>query len=237
MEPVRPQVDAYVLDWITREPLKREWLFEQRDGTCRLMASLAIHLSETAPMWARAVAPFAEWTARALWSRRKDSRRRGPATPLTQQRRREAKGTTQTPAIKVAVRPQSLCRTCGKSIETGRRFCAACAVPAATEHIKEAARAGRTPAHSSEARAKQAETQRRHGGTSRLVILQPDTVAYARLYLEKIQPALASFSNSTIASRLGVSRCCASRIKAGKHLPQPRHWEALAELLGVTSLV
>jgi len=74
-------------------------------------------------------------------------------------------------------------------------------------------------------------------GTSRLVILQPDTVAYARLYLEKIQPALASFSNSTIASRLGVSRCCASRIKAGKHLPQPRHWEALAELLGVTSLV
>jgi len=164
MEPVQPQVDAYVLDWITREPLKREWLFEQRDGTCRLMASLAIHLSETAPMWARAVAPFAEWTVRALWSRRKDSRQRGLATPLTQQRRREAKGTTQTPAIKVAVRPQSLCRTCGKSIETGRRFCAACAVPAATEHIKEAARAARTPAHSSEARAKQAETQRRHGG-------------------------------------------------------------------------
>jgi CRISPR/Cas system-associated endonuclease Cas1 len=38
MEPVRPQVDAFLLDWITRETLKREWFFEQRDGNCRLMA-------------------------------------------------------------------------------------------------------------------------------------------------------------------------------------------------------
>ena len=53
MEPVRPEVDAWVLDWITREPLKREWFFEQPDGNCRFMASLAVRLSETAPMWAR----------------------------------------------------------------------------------------------------------------------------------------------------------------------------------------
>ena len=37
MEPVRPQVDAYLLDWLTREPLRREWFFEKRDGNCRLM--------------------------------------------------------------------------------------------------------------------------------------------------------------------------------------------------------
>jgi len=61
MEPVRPQVDAFVLDWITREPLSRQWFFEQRDGNCRLMAPLAIRLSETVPTWGRAVAPFAEW--------------------------------------------------------------------------------------------------------------------------------------------------------------------------------
>jgi CRISPR/Cas system-associated endonuclease Cas1 len=34
MEAARPQVDAYLLDWITRQPLKREWFFEQRDGNC-----------------------------------------------------------------------------------------------------------------------------------------------------------------------------------------------------------
>jgi CRISPR-associated endonuclease Cas1 len=66
MEPVRPQVDAFLLDWITREPLKRGWFFEQRDGTCRLMSALAIELSQTARMWGRAVAPLAEWVARTL---------------------------------------------------------------------------------------------------------------------------------------------------------------------------
>jgi len=53
MEPVRPQVDAYVLDWISREPIRRDWFFEQRDGNCRLMASFAVRLSETAAMWGR----------------------------------------------------------------------------------------------------------------------------------------------------------------------------------------
>src|SRR5580692_12406044 len=71
MEVVRPEVDAFLLDWITREPLKREWFLEQRDGNCRLMAPLAIKLSETAPIWARAVAPIAEWVAGTLWSRGK----------------------------------------------------------------------------------------------------------------------------------------------------------------------
>ncbi len=41
MEAVRPQVDGYLIDWLTREPLKREWFFEQRDGNCRLMGSFA----------------------------------------------------------------------------------------------------------------------------------------------------------------------------------------------------
>jgi CRISPR-associated endonuclease Cas1 len=68
MEPIRPKVDAFLLDWITREPLKRAWFFEQREGNCRLMGTFALQLSQTAPTWARAVAPFAEWVARTLWS-------------------------------------------------------------------------------------------------------------------------------------------------------------------------
>ena len=34
MEAIRPQVDAYVLNWILSQPLRREWFFEQRDGNC-----------------------------------------------------------------------------------------------------------------------------------------------------------------------------------------------------------
>jgi len=76
MEPVRPQVDVYLLDWITRQPLDRKWFFEQRDGNCRLMAPFAVQLSETIPTWRRAIAPVAEWVARALWStmRKPDAR-------------------------------------------------------------------------------------------------------------------------------------------------------------------
>ena len=68
MEPIRAQIDAYLLDWVTRQPLRREWFFEERDGNCRLMGSFALRLSETLPIWRRAVAPVAEWVARAFWS-------------------------------------------------------------------------------------------------------------------------------------------------------------------------
>src|SRR5256885_425002 len=37
MEPVRPMVDAFLFDWLSKGPLKREWFFEERDGNCRLM--------------------------------------------------------------------------------------------------------------------------------------------------------------------------------------------------------
>jgi hypothetical protein len=81
MEPVRPQVDAYLPDWITTQPLKREWFFEQRNGNARLMASLTETLAETAPTWGRAVAPVAEWVAQALWSSAGTSARSGQPCP------------------------------------------------------------------------------------------------------------------------------------------------------------
>jgi CRISPR-associated endonuclease Cas1 len=68
MEPIRPKVDAFLLDWTGRTPLRREWFFEQRDGNCRLMSSLASRFSETSEIWARALAPFAEGIVRTLWS-------------------------------------------------------------------------------------------------------------------------------------------------------------------------
>src|SRR3989442_9787782 len=138
MEPVRQQVDAFVLDWITREPLRREWFFEQRDGNCRLMGSFAIWLSETAPTWGRAVAPFAEWVARTLSSTiSKPNRHIGPATPLTQRHRREAKGGMSAMPTKPAPRPQAICRICGASIARGRRYCVSCVTTVSKENIVE----------------------------------------------------------------------------------------------------
>ena len=163
MEPVRPQVDAYVLDWITREPLRREWFFEQRDGNCRLMGSFAVRLSETGPTWAHAVAPLAEWVARTLWQTKpKPVCRLLPATRLTGSHKREAKGSPSSLPGITPPRPPTVCRICGTSIGFGQRYCASCRTTVSRESLIAAAKLGRVAAHSPEVRARQAEKQRQH---------------------------------------------------------------------------
>lgn len=235
MEPVRPQVDAFVLDWITREPLSRQWFFEQRDGNCRLMGSFAVRLSETAPIWGRAVAPFAEWVAHTLWSTTsKPARQVAPATPLTQRHRSEAKGGTSIARVEKAPRPRRICRMCGAHISR-RNYCSQCGTAVATEQLVEAARSGRVAAQSAKAQASRARTQRRNAlaqwgwlPSSQPAWLNQET------YSKKIQPLLAQFTNSAIASALNVSVPYAADVRAGRRRPHPRHWQALAQLVGVT---
>ena len=234
MEVVRPQVDAYVLDWITRQPLNREWFFEQRDGNCRLMAPFAVQLSKTAPIWGRAVAPFAEWVARAFWStiRKPDA---PLATRLTQGNKRRAKGGIPCSPAPRTPRREDLCRECGQNITAGCTHCAQCAIGGATERLVEVARLGRAAAQTSEALAKQADSQRRHSmaRSSWDESSQPKWLT-PELFSQKIQPLLAGVSTSVIRSRIGVSRWYASRIRQG-YRPHPRHWQALARLVGVSA--
>ncbi len=239
MEPIRPQVDAYVLDWITREPLKRGWFFEQRDGTCRLMGSLAVRLSETAPTWGRAVAPYAERVARTLWSTLDKSRREpAPATRLTQRCRRESQGGSGT-SSEPAPRPERICRVCGTTLARGRSYCGICAIPIATEHILKVGRAGReagrAAAHGADAQARRSNTQRQHAlaksawlPSSLPVWLNEET------YLRKVQPLLAGLTNKAVASALGSSKPYASAIRSGRRVPHPRHWQALSQLVVVS---
>jgi len=235
MEPVRPRVDAYLLDWISREPLRREWFFEQRDGTCRLMGSLAIRLSETAPTWGRAVAPLAEWVSRTLWSTiPKPAGQLIPATRLTESRRRQAKGGPSSLSAEPAPRPPRICRTCGAALKQGRSYCASCAVAVSREGLIEAARLGRVATHSREAEARRAETQRRHAA-ARWAWRASDKPAWLdeETYLRKIQPRLAAVTVPAISSALSVSEPYATDIRAGRRRPHPRHWQALARLVGV----
>jgi len=126
MEPVRPLVDSYLLDWITTQPLKREWFFEQRNGNARLMASLTEKLSETAPIWARAVAPVAEWVAQAIWSQRRTAPSEQPLpTRLTQRRRSEGRGKEFIVKSAFASPPPKICPGCGATTHEGR-LCQTC---------------------------------------------------------------------------------------------------------------
>jgi CRISPR-associated endonuclease Cas1 len=234
MEPVRPQVDAFLLDWIMKESLKRGWLFEQSDGNCRLMAPFAARLSETAPMWGQAVAPVAEWVARAFWSSSaKLARESAPATRLTQRVRREVKGAPPMPSPIRAPRRDNLCRGCGKTISDGCTNCATCAVDDATKNMIDAARIGRQTANGPEAQEKRAHTQRKNA-LAQHAWKSSDQPAWLteEFYSEKIQPLLAAMSASAIARQISVSRWYAGRIREG-YRPHPRHWKALAQLVSV----
>ncbi len=235
MEPIRPQVDAYLLDWISREPLRREWFFEQRDGNCRLMGSFAVRLAETAPAWARAVAPVAEWVARTLWlTKPKPARRFFPATRLTQYHRRQAKGSPSILAAVVPPRPPAVCRDCGAPIKHGRNYCVSCGVIFSRAGLIKAAQLGRVAGHGPEARARQAEKQRRHAAELKAwnPSDKPDWLT-EKTYREKIQPRLSGVTVSVLASALGISQPYAAEIRAGRCLPHPRHWLSLARLAGV----
>jgi CRISPR-associated endonuclease Cas1 len=234
MEPVRPRVDAFLLEWITGELLKREWFFEQRDGSCRLMASFAARLSESLPAWRQFVAPIAEWVAHVLWSNvRQHGRRALPATHLTQIHRSDAKGK---PKLRVAApqRPPHLCPTCGRQVTAGHRYCATCKVAVTTEALIKAAQAGRLLSHSVEAEAKRAENRRRHFAAQK-AWLASDRTAWPdqETYLQKIQPRLTQVTIPAIRKALDISKGYATNIRSGKCLPHPRHWPALERLVGL----
>jgi CRISPR-associated endonuclease Cas1 len=232
LETIRPSVEAWLLTWILREPVRRSDFLETGTGNCRLTSRLCSQLSETAPTWGRLVAPWAEYVARALWTTA--SRQKIPATRLTQQHRREARGSSPLPPEIPTPRRESLCRGCGETIRRGRGHCADCAIAKATERLASAARLGRVAARNPESRTKHSLSRRRHARACSEwdASSQPEWLT-AKLYSEKIQPLLARASASAIARQIGVSRWYAGRIREG-YRPHPRHWQALAGLVGIS---
>jgi CRISPR-associated endonuclease Cas1 len=235
MEPIRPRVDAYLFDWISRESLRREWFFERGDGSCRLMGSFAVRLSETAPTWATAVAPIAEWVARKLWSTtRKNLRQERPATRLTQDYRREARGM---PIISRSIpppRPESFCKDCGVRVGRGRTYCGKCNIGRSTVRLVKAAEQGRVAAHTDQAEQLRADTQRRQRA-ARAAWQASDLPNWLTedVYRREVQPRLKGVTLSVLASTLGVSIQYAVHIRSGRRVPHPRHWNKLADLVKV----
>jgi hypothetical protein len=219
-----------------REPLRREWFFERGDGLCRLTAAFADRLAECAPAWRQTVAPVTEWVSRVLWSTFIQSRRKLPATHLTQSRRRLAKGNPQHIRIAVPPKPPHLCLTCGaKVVTTGYDRCGSCKVAVCTKELVKASQKGRLAAHTVQAEAKRGESRRRHAAALR-AWRPSDQPAWLNVetYLRKIQPRLADVTVPTIRAALGVSKSYATNIRFGRRLPHPRHWYRLARLVGIS---
>jgi CRISPR-associated endonuclease Cas1 len=216
MEPVRPLIDAYLFDWISRSPLRREWFYEQRDGNCRLMGPFAAMLSETARTWATAVAPHAERAARILWSTTtKRVHRRYPPTRLTQDHRRFAKGKSSPVLGDSMPKYPRTCKGCGKNVGRGN-YCRSCVRLLAAENLREAAKLGRAVAHSARAQTLRAATQRRHAAAQKAwkPSDKPNWLD-EKIFCEKVRPRLTVVTVATIVSTIRVSEPYATNIRGG----------------------
>jgi len=217
--------------------LKQEWFFEQRDGNCRLMSSLAVRLSETAPTWGRAVAPIAEWVAQSVWTSARKTARRDQMLPtrLTQSQRTLGRGKEFILDSTPALYPEKICPGCGATTRLGRH-CPKCGREVSKEKLIELAKVGRAAAKSAESRRKHSKTQRRHEAAKRHWRSSPKPDwPDENTYVGQVQPRLAGITISSMASTLGVSESYAADIRAGRYRPHPRHWLALAKLVDIRS--
>jgi len=52
-------------------------------------------------------------------------------------------------------------------------------------------------------------------------------------FTREVLPGLRGVSLTAMARVTGMSTSSASKVRAGRRVPHPRHWELLAELVGV----
>jgi CRISPR-associated endonuclease Cas1 len=244
IEPVRPDVDAYVLELLSARVFRASDFFETRQGICRVLPPLTHELAETAPRWAHRVAPVTEWAA-AMFAATPGNKVRKISTLLTQDRRSAGRdGVRQNPRKqprRPRIVPAGVCRYCGVILTSRRRsYCNDCLPKVYAEHLaalQEAGPAtirrlmadGRDPTHGGQAarmraasllrrRWEAAEWDRQHR--------RPDPAEFRK----KILPKLQRVPLGQMVKATGLSLIYCSLVRRGVYIPHPRHWEVLARL-------
>lgn len=234
IETIRPAIEAWLLNWLSTEPLRRSDFLEGSDGNCRIRSALCSKLSETAPTWAKLVAPWAEYVAHSLYGGRASHRRCLPGikTPLTQRHRREAKNIS---FEQVSV-PKALhvCRGCGNPVRKKNHECWNCAQSIRAVKMSGVAEIGRLASRRPAAREKLSRTAHKQA-VARFCwdASQLPTWLTRESFIEHVQPRLRQVPPSRLRDSLNVSHYYATKIRKGS-VPHPRHWKMLAELVEVS---
>ena len=130
MEAVRPTVDRWLLEFISLHTFTARDFLEVREGVVRVTSQLTPAVAETAPLWAKAVAPVAEKVAQDFyrWWRGRDRKQPTTAraklpTPLTQASRSAGRptsnGVAKAPEAPNVERVRK-CRECGDPLPPGK---------------------------------------------------------------------------------------------------------------------
>jgi CRISPR-associated endonuclease Cas1 len=229
MEVCRPQVDSFVLHWLQTEPLRKSdcW-WEDRNGNCRMVTSLAIKLCETSDTWRRLINPHVEWLAQELSSsirKPTSSARHLVPTRLSQQHRRAVK----VPAVTIPA-GQHVCAGCGAiPADKRRNHCGKCGTAVTRKNFA----LGRKVAQMPDSIVKRSATMRMH--KTAIDNWNPAHLPSwltRDVYLNRIVPALVKVPKVRIREAIGVSEPYAAQIREGI-VPHMRHWAVLAILAGI----
>jgi hypothetical protein len=244
LEAVRPEVDKFVVELITRRTFRSSDFFETRQGVCRLMPPLARELVSTIPAWGARLGPVVEWVAKTL-AYHAGIGARGVPTRLSGAHRSAGRDRVRVRGPRPVVRPLVIARTCrtcgGPTPGRGRDYCDAClpedraaqaAVFTQSGHARvvELRAQGEKPGIGGEAGRsrgrKVAEGLRAiHAWNEE----HPEPVAVDR-FAREVLPRLAGYRPSALASATGLSRPYCSAILRGDRTPHPRWWPALERI-------
>lgn len=246
LEPLRPEVDRFVLGLVVERPFRKVDFVERADGHVRVAGPLAHELAATLATWRKAVGPWAEAVAHLLADQ--VAGKITVSTPLTGsrqviaqaevRRRKAAEAKERAEALhsehrlaQPVRRPHALAP--GKAAVALAR-CVECGGPLTrTRHVRCEACWDRTPAQSREVR-------RRRGRSIAAARSELDQWraehphAHARPEdFAPVREALRSVTLRAIMAECEVSKATASGWRAGRHVPHLRFWPALANLAGV----
>jgi CRISPR-associated endonuclease Cas1 len=246
MEPVRPEVDAYVLELLDERTFRVSDFAETRSGVCRVLAPLTHELAESASRWCRTVGAVAEQVAADL-AKMGEGRVRRVSTPLTQRSRagavRQSYGhEARKPSRSRKVQPT--CRSCGAPTpRQGYLYCDRCrperraeALTALQEARRVAqsrrTREGQDPSRSEEALAKQRLAMQRRRREERQWEEAGGEQQDPSVFIEQILPLIQPLSTLLLSRATGLSRSYCLDVRAGRYVPHPRHWEAFRAAAG-----
>jgi CRISPR-associated endonuclease Cas1 len=254
MEPVRPHVDAFVLNLARTRTFSAKDFAETREGACRLASALTHELVPTMATWARLVAPYAEVIARQVSQLAKSGLGMSvPIGPVPRADRRRISVRVKPiarPSVPKAARsvPMSVasnaCRACGAKLSIRKRvYCDTC-LPLQREAARRASldafsgaghakviamRAqGFDPTATPEAQCKRAAS----ASAQRLATLAwHDDGSLDRVDFKRdILPKLQRLPVREVAEAMGASLSHGSKVRGGRLAPHKRHWVALARL-------
>ena len=190
-------------------------------------------MSETAPLWRRAVGPVAEWVTQAILNSSSDRNIEISPTPLTQRRRTEGRGKVFAARVVAGPRPANICEICGvEGIK--KRYWRSCALEVAKETMTQVALIGHSKPKSTAVKARISKKLSNHAvaNTWWTPADQPEWLTH-EFYSQRIQPQLPQIKVRTIAEALHVSQAYAAQVRTDRRCPHPRHWQELSQLVGV----